>query len=232
MFEGYDKTADNAADIRLEGSGRVIAEMGSKQTLKFALHMIDKASHEVVLTAYTFDVAALVEALGNAASRGVQVKVYVDRNHSLMGTTMNMPARLSELTATRVEVRLCRGAKGSSGIQHSKTLQCDQILIIGSTDWTNSSQSNQEISVAYAMNAEGLRAHTKRIEEMRESSEVFSEAEAREAIENRAEKRAAGNASARAKSAPADDKFRTARKYSIANGIRMGLAVNDKVARA
>ena len=154
MFEGYDKTADNAADINLEGSGRVIAEMGSKQTFKFAIRMIDKASHEVVLTAYTFDVAALVEALGNAASRGVQVKVYVDRNHSLMGKAMNKPARLSELNETGVEVRLCRGAKGSSGIQHSKTtLQCDQILIVGSTNWTNSSQSNQEVSVAYAMNA-------------------------------------------------------------------------------
>ena len=58
-------------------------------------------------------------------------------------------------------------------------LQCDQILIIGSTNWTNSSQNNQEISVAYAMNAEGLRAHTKRIEEMREGSEIFSEVEGR-----------------------------------------------------
>lgn len=82
------------------------------------------------------------------------------------------------------------------------------------------------------MNPEGLRAHTKRIEEMRESSEVFSETEAREAIEIRAERRAAGSASARARSTPAEDKYRTARKYSIANGIRMGLAVNDKVARA
>ena len=36
MFEGCDKTADNAADVNLEGSGRVIAEMGSKQTLKYS----------------------------------------------------------------------------------------------------------------------------------------------------------------------------------------------------
>ena len=228
MFEGYDKTADNAADINLEGSGRVIAEMGSKQTLKFAIRMIDKASHEVVLTAYTFDVAAVVEALSKAASRGVQVKVYVDRDHALRGTTMNMPARLSELVDAGVEVRLCRGAKGGSGIQHSKTLQCDQILIIGSTNWTNSSQSNQEVSVAYCMNAEGLRAHTKRIEEMRESSEVFSEAAAREAIENRAERRTAGNAIARSRSMPAEDKYRTARKFSIANGIRMEHASTTK----
>ena len=231
MFEGYDKTADNAADINLEGSGRDIAEIGSKQTLKFALRMINQASHEVVLTAYTFDVAAVVEALGNAASRGVQVKVYVDRDHALRGTTMNMPARLSELVDAGVEVRLCRGAKGGSGIQHSKILQCDQILIIGSTNWTNSFQSNQEVSVAYAMNAEGLRAHTKRIEEMRESSEAFSEIEARVAIENRAERRTAGNAIARSKSVghqPAEDKYRTARKFSIANGIRLEHASTTK----
>ena len=94
MFEGYDKTADNAADINLEGSGRVICEMSSKQTLKFAIRMIDKATHEVVLTAYTFDVAALVETLSNAASRGAQVKVYVDRDHALRGTTLNMPSSI------------------------------------------------------------------------------------------------------------------------------------------
>ena len=74
------------------------------------------------------------------------------------------------------------------------------------------------------MNAEGLRAHTKRIEEMRESSEAFSEAEARVAIENRAERRAAGNANARSRSVPAEDRYKTARKFTIANGIRMGQA--------
>jgi hypothetical protein len=105
------------------------------------------------------------------------------------------------------------------------------MLIIGSTNWTNSSQNNQEISVAYALNAEGLRAHTKRIEEMREASEIFSEVEARAAIENRAVRRAAGNATVRSKSVghlPAEDKYRTARKFSIANGIRMEHASTTK----
>ena len=200
-------------------SGRVVAEMGSNQTQKLALHLISRAVHDVVLTAFTFDLAVLVEALGNAATRGVRVKVYVDRSHALSGTTQNMPARLSALMETGVEVRLCRGANNGSGIQHSKTLQCDQMVIIGSTNWTNSSRSNQEISVAYAMNPDGLRAHTNRIEQMREVSEVFSEAQAREAIEVRAERKN-GNARGRARSVPSDDKYRTARRFSIANEIR------------
>ena len=58
------------------------------------------------------------------------------------------------------------------------------------------SQNNQEISVLLTLNATGLRAHTKRIEEMLEASEVFSEAQAREAIEAHAPKKE-GNARGR-----------------------------------
>ena len=57
---------------------------------------------------------------------------------------------------------------------------------------------------------------------MREVSEVFSEAQAREAIEARAERKA-GNAKNRSKSVP-EDKYITARMLSIANDIRRGLA--------
>ena len=62
MFKGYDRKADNATDVNLEGSGRLVAEMGTKQTHKLAIHLIRRAVHEVVLTAYTFDLTALAEA--------------------------------------------------------------------------------------------------------------------------------------------------------------------------
>ena len=229
MFKSYDKKADNAIDIHLEGSGRLIAEMGGKQTHKLALHLISRAVHDVVLTAPTFDLTALAEALKDGAARGVRVMVYADRGHTLTGATQAMPARLGELIENGINVRLCRGDSGGSGIQHSKTLQCDQMIIIGSANWTNSSQSNQEISVLQALNLAGLRVHAKRIEEMHEVSEAFSEAETRETIETRAQRKD-GNARARARSVPAkscdrpDNKYTTARRFQIANDIRRNLA--------
>ena len=51
MFKGYDRNADNATDINIESTGRLIMEMGAKQTHKLATHLINRALHEVVLTA-------------------------------------------------------------------------------------------------------------------------------------------------------------------------------------
>ena len=94
------------------------------------------------------------------------------------------------------------------------------VVIIGSTNWTNASQNNQEISVVQALNVAGLRAHTKRIEEMHETFKLFSEAHAREAIDVRVQRKE-GNARDRARSAPSEDRYRIARRFSIANDIRL-----------
>ena len=74
-----------------------------------------------------------------------------------------------------VEVRLCRGCSNGTGIQHSKTLMIDMFLIVGSANWTNASQSNQEVSILFAMNADGIEAHTRRLEQILEVSEPFSD---------------------------------------------------------
>ena len=52
MFKGYDCKADNATDINLEGTGRLVAEMGAKQTHKLAIHLVSRAVHEVVYSAH------------------------------------------------------------------------------------------------------------------------------------------------------------------------------------
>ena len=92
MFKGYDRKADNVTDINLEGTGRFVAEMGAKQTHKLAIHLVSRAVHEVVLTAFTFDFAPLGEALKEAAARGVRVTVLADHGHTLSGTTQAMPS--------------------------------------------------------------------------------------------------------------------------------------------
>ena len=229
MFRGYDPGADNAAELFFGGLGRILAIMPGKATHKLALFMIGKSISEIILTAFTFDLADMVDALNAACQRGVKVKVLVDRSHALSGTTQNMPSRLAALMDGGVEVRLCRGCSNGTGIQHSKTLMIDMFLIVGSANWTNASQSNQEVSILFAMNADGIEAHTRRLEQILEVSEPFSDAQVKAACEVR-EQRKAGNAQNRSRSlgrSPArestEDRFRTMRKFSIANRIKRGM---------
>ena len=105
----------------------------------------------------------------------------------------------------------------------------DKFLIVGSANWTNASQSNQEVSMLVAMHADGMEAHTRRLEQILEVSEPFSDAQVKAACEVR-EQRKAGNAQNRSRSvgrSPArdstEDRFRTMRKFSIANRIKRGL---------
>ena len=229
MFQGYDQNADNAAELFYGGLGRILAIMPSKATHKLALFMIGRSLSDIVLTAFTFDLADMVDALNAACQRGVKVKVLVDRSHALSGTTQNMPNRLAALMDGGVEVRLCRGCSNGTGIQHSKTLMIDMFLFVGSANWTNASQSNQEVSILFAMNADGIEAHTRRLEQILEVSEPFSDAQVKAACEVR-EQRKAGNAQNRSRSlgrSPArestEDRFRTMRKFSIANRIKRGM---------
>ena len=188
--------------------------------------MIGRALTDIVLTAFTFDLADMADALIAACQRGVKVKVLVDRSHALSGTTQNMPSRLAALKDGGVEVRLCRGCSSGTGIQHSKTLMIDMFLIIGSANWTNASQSNQEVSILFAMNADGMEAHARRLEQIVDASEPFSDAQVKAAYEVRAQRKA-GNAQNRSRSLPArdgtEDRFRTMRKFSIANRIKRGM---------
>ena len=229
MFRGYDPGADNAAELFFGGLGRILAIMPGKVTHKLALFMIGNSMSEIILTAFTFDLADLVDALNAACQRGVRVKVLVDKSHALSGTTQNMPNRLAALMDGGVEVRLCRGCSNGTGIQHSKTLMIDMFLFVGSANWTNASQSNQEVSILFAMNADGMDAHARRLEQIREASEPFSDAQVKAACEVRAQRKA-GNAQNRSRSlgrSPArestEDRFRTMRKFSIANRLKRGM---------
>ena len=106
---------------------------------------------------------------------------------------------------------------------------------IGSTNCTNSSENDQDVSVVHALNAPSLRAHPKRIEDMRQASELCSEADARLDVEER-KQRKEGSARSRARSMPIanDDPYRIARRFTIANDLRLRgfSALGQKVARA
>ena len=94
-----------------------------------ACFLLDNAKNKAVLTAFTFDYLPMCEALTRAAARKVDVSIFVDRNHTMGGTTNHMIDRLDQLRQQGVNVYLCKGPASQSGIQHSKSLYVDLSLI-------------------------------------------------------------------------------------------------------
>ena len=218
LLDGYDELADDATEIRWRGGGVMLGLMGAKQTQKMALFLLGKAKECVILTCYTFDYAPLVAALKETRARGVDVKVIADKGHMMAGATVTMPERLEELRAAGIEVGLCKGPGGKSGIQHSKTLLCDKHAIIGSCNWTNSSRTNNEMSALIALNEEGLLAWERRMTMLRRDCEVMGAdhvASAREVRSTRSASRGRRTKEG-AKTETAVDMYRTARRFSVA----------------
>ena len=117
-----------------------------------------------------------------------------------------------------VKVLLSRGVSGSSGIQHSKTLLCDEHIIVGSCNWTNSSRLNQERSVLIALNEKGMQAYEESFKYLKANSSVFSEKEEEhgQAVrDRRASKSIPPSTTAR-------DRYSTAKRFSVARARSLG----------
>ena len=120
------------------------------------MYLVTGALCRVIMTVYTFDLLVICDALKDATRRGVEVELIADHGHTLTGATMAMVERLEGLRAAGIQVSLTEGVTGNSGIQHSKTLLCDEHVIVGSCNWTTSSRSNQEMSVLISLNDAAL----------------------------------------------------------------------------
>jgi len=206
LFIDYEESAEDASVLNLMGAGTLLSIMSGKQAQKMGAFLIGKATFRIVLTAFTFDLLTITEALKQAVARGVEVTMIGDANHALTGTTAAMVTRLAALRDAGVRVELTKGVSGNSGIQHSKTLLCDEHVIIGSCNWTNSSRLNQEMSVLLSLNAEGLASYEERLKYLQLYSMPFTEEEEQK-----------GRRSRGARSVPpVEDRYRTARRFSIA----------------
>ena len=224
LLDGYDELADDATEIRWRGGGVMLGLMGAKQAQKMALYLLGKAKECVILTCYTFDYAPLVAALKETKARGVDVKVIADKGHMMAGATVTMPERLEELRAAGVEVGLCKGPGGKSGIQHSKTLLCDKHAIIGSCNWTNSSRQNNELCALIALNEEGLLAWERRMTMLRRDC-VEMDADhvetAREVRSARSASRGRRTKGGDKQEGTAADMYRTAKRFSVARQLAL-----------
>ena len=209
LFEGYQESDDDASHLMLGGGGTVLSVMSSKQAQKMGAYLIGKAVSRIVLTAYTYDLVVITNALKEAAIRGVTVTVIGDHGHTLTGATAAMVERFTELKDAGVTVLLTRGVSGGSGIQHSKTLLCDVHAIVGSCNWTNSSRSNQETSVLLFLNEPGLAAYEDKLRYLQRHGQPFSEKDEASGRKNRESRRIQSVP-------PTEERYRTAKKFSIA----------------
>ena len=89
-----------------------------------------------------------------------------DRRTTLSGTPRDMCQIAQELDSHGVEVRLMSGVSvtdeyrevnrvvNGTGIQHAKGVLIDDVLIVGSCNWTTSSRSNYELGVLVRLRSE------------------------------------------------------------------------------
>jgi len=218
LFSGYDETAEDASALMLNGGGTLVSLMSGKQTQKMGVYLLSKATFRSVLTAFTFDLDIITEASKEAARRGVDMTVIGDHRHTISGSTKAMVAKFSEMRDAGVKVLLSRGISGSSGIQHSKTLLCDEHVIVGSCNWTNSSRLNQERSVLIALNEKGMQAYEESLKHLKAYCSVFSEKDEEHGQAVRA-RRASRSIPP---TATAKDRYTTAKRFSVARARSLG----------
>jgi len=209
ILAGYDESAEEAADIMING-GKLLSVMSAKQAQKMAAFLLGRVKERAILTAFTLDLLVLCSALSAAAQlSGVRVQVYVDKSHSLKGSTSAQMDRLQLLRRSGVEVYLAHGVS-SGGIQHSKSLLVDSHYICGSTNWTTSSRSNHESTLLVELTGEGKAAVMTKLGYIMQTAELLT-IEAAEASQEWRKARA----KSRGRSVEAD-LYTTARRFSLA----------------
>jgi phosphatidylserine/phosphatidylglycerophosphate/cardiolipin synthase-like enzyme len=181
--------------------------MTAKQTHKVSVFLVQAAVARIFLSCFTFNLAEVSEGLVEAASRGVEAIVAADRNHTLGGVTQEQVTRMTPLKAGGVRVYLSGGLPAASGIQHSKVLVVDEYAIFGSANWTENSQGNTEFSVLVRLNKAGQ-------QHWQDHKQMLLDRSVRLSTEHVA----VGSAVREARKTSAGDRYKTAKRFSVARG--------------
>ena len=205
IMQDYDSSAEDAA-VLLNDGGTVKSILSAKQAQKMALFLLEKATSDAIMTAYTFNAPLIKARLVETAARGVKVKLFVDRGHSMSGTTGNQMNCLQELSGAGVEVYLVSGSE-SGGIQHSKTVFVDHMLLVGSTNWTSNSMPNHEIHTLLELKPDGVEAVRVKYEHIQRCSKLLTQKEVSAAAELR---------TTRVLRAKSEERYSTAKRFSLA----------------
>ena len=133
------------------------------------IEVIGSAVAHVKVIAYTFDLEDIRRALKSAALRGCDVQMVVDETASYGKATKSQHSALEDLAVNGVRVYTRKGARADdacgsndrksaaprTGLCHAKVLMNEAECIIGSCNFTNSSQRNFEVACRVQLSAVG-----------------------------------------------------------------------------
>ena len=193
--------------------GRVVAFCNGKQTHDVVCYLLDRlpTGADATLFGYTFDHPRIADRMTAAACRGVDVTMYLNteevdgekertRTPSVLLRMLGGCREAGDGSEHRLRVRKLRGCSLSSvysgwarplanrncykqGAQHSKVFSAGRFLIIGSTNWTVSSEANQELSVLLYIEPSGNELRARAIADMGLTARAVSFRDIQETVE-------------------------------------------------
>ena len=152
---------------------RLISLMNGRQTHFTAESILQRTrdGDEVLICAYSFDHPLMIDKVVEAACRGVVVQLCMDKRYLLgdqmskTGTKLLISAlddiaragrgrgrlRIFQVEGRRAQAMYGRYGRRVSddlmGSLHAKVMYCYPYLVVGSTNWSISSEANKELSV-------------------------------------------------------------------------------------
>ena len=137
--------------------GEVLEILDSIGSQEAVVRLVNGARKHALLLGFTYDRPEINDALLRAAVRDVTVKVALDRRTTLSGKPRDQQQMAQQLEANRIAVVLQHGAPlgpeyarvhrsvSGTGLLHAKCLLADDMLVVGSANWTTSSRGNMEV---------------------------------------------------------------------------------------
>ena len=161
--------------------------------------LLGKARRRALMTAFTFDLLVICDALAECAQRGIVTTLVVDGRESATGRTAAQAERLECLRARGVEVYHQSGLE-RNGLQHSKLLLVDNVLVTGSANWTGNSRNCHELDVLIELSESGVAKVEEKLGYIRKGARLLTAEASRHILDSKAEAKAKLEAQARATS--------------------------------
>lgn len=128
---------------------KTLLQQRSRITAKL-VELIDGAESSIDIANFTFSVRAIEEALLRAKTRGVAIRIAMDRGQDMPDTVAK---RLAE---AGVPVRFVSGSGNPAGLQHAKFMMVDELtLATGSNNWSSTGTSINEENTIVISSREG-----------------------------------------------------------------------------
>ncbi|MDQ3335580.1 MAG: phospholipase D-like domain-containing protein [Myxococcota bacterium] len=117
---------------------------------KRIIELLDGAQTKVDIANYTFSVRGIEDAVLRAKTRGVAVRVAMDKGQA-MGDTV-----ATRLLAAGVEVKFVAGGGSPAGLQHAKFMLVDDLTVAtGSNNWSSTGTTINEESTIVIRSIDG-----------------------------------------------------------------------------